>query len=326
MGLYTLKFTGEDLSTGILEKAKTDSIDFEKDLENWLENSPNVLLDEDEGSVIWIGRQVSATVGESGFYPDLIGIDAAGDLVMVELKKGKTPREVVAQILEYAVWGSSLDNDDLNKIALNYYRKNDCEFNKSIFELYKEAFFPDAEEEPEVEFNRNQKLFVVAEEISPVIQEVALYLRDKHTVDISCLEYEVLKSKQGEFFISTEKIVGFTEVGKKHKTSKTSITRWNAPVKVKDVIREAVMKITSGDKTATFSPADVYNELIQEYPDINSNTVRCQIIQDCVNHTSRKHYPSGQQDNYYRIDKGRFRLYDLEKDDQWNYKGERVDV
>jgi hypothetical protein len=32
----------------------------------------------------------------------LIGIDSAGDLLIVELKKGKTPREVVAQILEYA--------------------------------------------------------------------------------------------------------------------------------------------------------------------------------------------------------------------------------
>lgn len=325
MGLYTLKCNGNDLSSGILEKAKTDSIDFEKDLENWLENSPNVLLDEDEGSIIWIGRQVSATVGETGCYPDLIGIDADGDLVMVELKKGKTPREVIAQILEYAAWGSSLDHDDLNKLAQGYYRKNDFEFNKDIFDLYKEAFFPDSEEEPEIDFNRKQKLYVVAEEISPVIQEVALHLRDRYMVDLSCLEYEVLRSKQGEYFISTEKVVGFTEVGKKHKTGSSNFSRWTGPGKVKDVIRGAVMKIVNGNKNATFSPVDVYNELIKEYPDINSNSVRCQIIQDCVNHTSRKHYPSGQQDYYYRIDKGLFRLYDHEKDGKWNYKGERVD-
>ncbi|MGM0653375.1 MAG: DUF7669 domain-containing protein, partial [Bacillota bacterium] len=108
---------------------------------------------------------------------------------------------------------------------------------------------------------------------------------DKYKVDISCLEYEVLRSKQGEFFISTEKIVGFTEVGKKHKSGKSSVARWSGPAKVKDVIRDAVMKITGGDKETTFSPVDVYKELIQEYPDINQNTVGCQIIQDCVNHT-----------------------------------------
>ena len=243
---------------------------------------------------------------------------------MVELKKGKTPREVVAQILEYAVWGSSLDYDDLDKIAHTYYQKQDCDFNRSIYDLYKEAFLPDVDEEPKVKFNKNQKLFIVAEEISPVIQEVSLHLREKYSVDVSCMEYEVLKSKQGEYFISTEKIVGFTEVGKKHKTGKQSIARWSENVKMKDVITEAVMKITGGDKSTIFTSADVYNELIQQYPDINQNTVRCQIIMDCVNHTSRKHYPSGQQDLYYRIDKGRFRLYDPEKDGQWNYKGERI--
>ena len=325
MGLYTLKLTGDDLSKGILEKVKTDSIDFEKDLENWIENSPNVLLDEDEGSVIWIGRQVTAAVGGSGFYPDLVGIDASGDLVMVELKKGKTPREVIAQIMEYAAWGSSLTSEDLNQMAQAYNRRIDCDFSKNIDELYQEAFFPDADEMPEVEFNRNQKLFIVAEEISPVVQEVASHLRDQYSVDISCLEYEVLKSKQGEYFISTEKIVGFTEAGKKHRTSKPAISRWSEKVKIKDVIKETVMKLTGGDKDATFTSSDVYNELVKKYPDINSNSVRCTIIQDCVNHTSRNHYPSGQQDLYFRIDKGVFRLYDPDQDGKWNFKGERID-
>ncbi len=325
MGLYTLKLEGNDLSSGILEKVKTDSIDFEKDLENWLENSPNVLLDEDEGSIIWIGRQVSATVGESGLYPDLIGIDASGDLVMVELKKGKTPREVIAQILEYAAWGGALSDDDLNIIAQNYYRKSDCDYDKSLLDLFKEAFHPDVDEEPVIEFNRDQKLFIVAEGISPVIAEVALHLREKYNIDISCLEYEVLRSKQGEYFISTEKVVGFSDVKKKRKPGKSLIPKWSEPEKVKDVVKNAVMQLTGGEKAKEFTAAEVQNELIKTYPDINPNTVRCQIIMDCVNHTSRKHYPSGQQDLYYRVDKGLFRLYDPEKDGKWNYKGERTD-
>lgn len=49
MALFTLKLTDQDLSSGILEKVKTDSIDYEKDFENWLENSPNVLLDQEDG-------------------------------------------------------------------------------------------------------------------------------------------------------------------------------------------------------------------------------------------------------------------------------------
>ncbi len=33
-------------------------------------------------------------------------------------------------------------------------------------------------------------------------------------------------------------------------------------------------------------------------------------MQDCVNHPSRKHYPSGQTDRYFRIDTGVYRRYD----------------
>jgi len=318
MGLFTLKFVDGSLSSGILEKAKTDSVDYEKDFECWLENSPNFLLDEEEGSVIWIGRQVTAAVGDTGLYPDLIGVDSTGDLIMVELKKGKTPREVIAQILEYAAWGATLTYEELNALAQNYYRKHDCNFDKSLIELFQEAFLPDTDGEPAVVFNKNQKLFIVAEEISPVIQQVASHLRNKYHIDLSCLEYEVLKSKQGEYFISTEKVVGFKEV------SVQVIDRWNQPVKVKDVVKDAVNKITEGKNTAIFTPVEVYSETIKQYAGINPNTVRCQIIQDCVNHTSRKHYPSGQQDLYYRVDKGRFRLYDPGKDGTWNFKGERI--
>ncbi len=35
MGLYILKVTDDELSTGVLEKAKTDTVDYEKDFENW---------------------------------------------------------------------------------------------------------------------------------------------------------------------------------------------------------------------------------------------------------------------------------------------------
>ncbi len=36
------------------------------------------------------------------FFSDLLGLDKDGNIVIVELKRGKTPREVVAQLLEYA--------------------------------------------------------------------------------------------------------------------------------------------------------------------------------------------------------------------------------
>lgn len=79
-----------------------------------------------------------------------------------------------------------------------------------------------------------------------------------------------------------------------------------------------------GRRILLFTTVEIYNELIKEYPVIKKNSVGCQIIQDCVNHTSRKHYPSGQRDLYFRIDKGKFRLYDLETDGKWDWQGNRI--
>jgi len=328
MGLYKLKKIDKNIETGILEKVKTDSIDYEKDFENWLENSPAVLLDDDsESTVVWIGRQVSAIVGDVGKYPDLIGIDANGDLVIVELKKGKTPREVVAQIFEYASWGATLTYEELNEIAKSYYSKDNELGGKSLLQIYHEVFLPDNEEEIKIQFNLNQKLYIVAEEISPIVKQVATHLRNKYKVDIYCMEYEVLKTQQGEYFISTEKILGYDEIKNTNVSNKNNNlnTRWNEPIKIKDVINNAVNKIIAGKTNAIFTPADVYNELIKEYPEINQSTVRCQVIQDCVNHTSRRHYRSGQRDLYFRIDKGKFRLYNSEQDGKWNWEGKRLD-
>lgn len=327
MGLYKLRKVDENIEKGILEKVKTDSIDYEKDFENWLENSPAVLLDDDsESTVIWLGRQVNATVGDVGKYPDLIGIDSNGDLVIVELKKGKTPREVVAQILEYASWGASLNYDDLNSIAQSYYSKDKDLGGKSLAAIFHDVFLPESEDEINIQFNINQKLYIVAEEISLIVKQVATYLRSRYKVDICCMEYEVLKTQQGEFLISTEKILGYDEIGNNSITAKnTNINeRWNEPVKIKTVISNAVSKVTGGRKDSIFTTGEIYNELIKEYPEIKKNTVGCQIIQDCVNHTSRKHYPSGQRDLYFRSDKGKFRLFDAETDGKWDWQGNKI--
>jgi hypothetical protein len=324
MGLFTLKVENGNLTSAILEKAKTDSIDYEKDFENWLENSPNVLFDDDEmNSVIWIGRQPTASVGETGKYPDLIGIDSDGDLVIVELKKDKTPRDVIAQILEYASWGATLDYEALDEKTQAYYRQKDPNFDKTLLQLFQEAFFPDAEEEVTIEFNRSQKLFIVAEDITPTIRQVASYLRTCSRLDIYCLEFEVLKSKQGEYFISTEKIVGLDTVSKPKQGLK-NFPKWNEPIKVKDVISTAIQKYIKDNSASTFKATDIIKVAKLSYPNINSETVRCQITQDCVNHTSRKHYPSGQRDLYFRIDKGVYRLYNLNNDGKWNSKGEQI--
>lgn len=50
---------------------------------------------------------------------DLLCIDNVGDVVVIELKKGRTPRDVTAQTLDYASWVKELTPDGLTEIAEN---------------------------------------------------------------------------------------------------------------------------------------------------------------------------------------------------------------
>jgi hypothetical protein len=82
---------------------------------------------------------------------------------------------------------------------------------------------------------------------------------------------------------------------------------------VKQVVWEAVEQVTGGDPDRLFSPKEVAQTVLKKYPDFNRSTIGCQIISDCVNHTSRHHYPGG-EDRYWWVGTGKYRLFVPEKD------------
>ena len=67
-----------------------------------------------------VGRQVSTSFGN---YIDLLALDAAGTLIIIELKRAKTPREVVAQAIDYASWAENLEADELAGIYEKFSKK-----------------------------------------------------------------------------------------------------------------------------------------------------------------------------------------------------------
>ncbi len=154
-----------------------------------------------------MGRQVRLPVEETGKYLDLLGVGSSGDVVIVELKKGRTPREIVAQLLEYSAWIDSMNYEDLNEIAIKYFQEKDTGDNRSLLQAYQEVFLADADEEEEIsiEFNTNQKLFIVAEEITPTIRQVTSHLRTKYQMNIFSMEYKIQKTEQCKFYLGTEK-------------------------------------------------------------------------------------------------------------------------
>ena len=75
-----------------VSKIDYSSLESEKKLEDIIENDIGVLSDD----LLIIGRQVPTSHGKS---IDLLAIGVEGKVSIIELKRNKTPREVVAQIL-----------------------------------------------------------------------------------------------------------------------------------------------------------------------------------------------------------------------------------
>ena len=182
-------------------------------------------------------------------------------------------------------------------------------------------FYPDDDEEPIWDFNKKQKMFIIAEEIPAVIVQVAQYLR-KYKFDIFCVKFTVHKTEQNEIIVSTERIVGNEEIFNIKNIGNDN--RWNENIRIKDAVYKTVKSITNNDYSKIFSPVDVINKSKEEYPNIKENTVRCQLIQNCVNHNSRKHYLSGQEDYYYLEEKGKYRLYNSSIDGKWDKYGKKI--
>lgn len=176
-------------------------IPFQKDheetiLENWIEANPQSLL-EDSGLLI-IGRQVTTNLG--GFI-DLLGLDREGNTVVIELKRDRTPRDTLAQALEYASSVEEMTSGQLEFIFQRYL--NDEATN--LAEYHQQYFALDANEA--VAFNKDQRVVIVGQRVSQEILQTSSFLRKKGG-RVTCVEFSFFQSEQGLKLLSHEIVVG----------------------------------------------------------------------------------------------------------------------
>jgi hypothetical protein len=195
MRLFTINKDGNMIPYKIFNY-KESHIEF--DLEDLLENNPEHLFE--DSKILIIGRQITTNLNTS---IDLLGLDKFGNTVVIELKRDKTPRETIAQLLEYASFVEKLDYSQLNAILQEYSGEEN-----NLEEYHRQYFESDTDEK--ISYNKSTKLIIVAQEISKEIRQTALFLREKG-LDIYCASFKYFKTKNGEEIISLEFIVGEEE-------------------------------------------------------------------------------------------------------------------
>ncbi len=166
-------------------------IDFRPlELETKLENTLAADLSLVAPGLMLIGRQVTTAFGK---FIDLLAIDRDGTLVIIELKRDKTPREVVAQTLDYASWAKDLSYDQITEI---YAEKNGGQ----KFEVgFSDAFGSSARES----INESHRMVVVASELDSSTERILNYLNDNYGVPINIVFFRYFKDKENEYLTRT---------------------------------------------------------------------------------------------------------------------------
>ncbi|RKU22204.1 hypothetical protein C6503_04350 [Candidatus Poribacteria bacterium] len=304
------------MSKGRLVIAPKTKLELEKHLENWLENSPEQTLAQED--FLWIGRQTSAT-GENGtIFSDLFGVDSKGNLVIAELKKGRTPRDIIAQILDYAAWADDLSDAQIRGIAEAYFKTREGFQEKTFDEAFREAFdIPETDELPRLN-GGDLRLFIVAEEIPSRVARVCRFLRSSHGINVSCVDISIFQTESHEIVVSTETVVGdedFVVPKTQQQERPSSPPRPPSDRPIEDIILETVQEFTKGDLNAIFTLKEIEQIISEKHPDLaKSDKVRNRIRGSCVDFEKRHTYSPIGPNTYQWVSRGKYRLYNSEKD------------
>jgi len=237
----------QDESGKFVPFEETPFPDLEKVLEDWIERNPHLVLDGEVLAII--SRQPRTAFGR---YLDLLAVDKTGATVVIELKRGETPRDVLAQTLEYAAWVDSLTFEQLDDMAREYAESRGLDAS-GVADLYRRTFSvlleePDAQSAPvtdTITFNSRQRLVIIAEHILREVEQTLRYLRTRFGADVYGVTFSVHKAG-GDTIISTNTVVGREQVGAGTRTppqaERESDESIHARVK-SDFLREAVYSI-----------------------------------------------------------------------------------
>jgi len=173
------------------------------DLEKWIKNNPEILGED----ILLIGEQVQTKRGPL----DFLGIDKSGNLVIIELKRDKLHREVLAQAIDYTSDIASWEIERLNSECEKY-------TGKKIGEYLIENFDLDERSIEEFSINTFQKILLVGMGVDESLQRMVEWLSNNYDIGINILIFKYTQTKSGDEIIARTMII--SEEVEKEKSQK----------------------------------------------------------------------------------------------------------
>ncbi|MEM5018229.1 DUF91 domain-containing protein [Metabacillus indicus] len=193
-----------------IKKVGFSIIESEKKLEDILSKDLSILSDD----LLLIGRQVQT---EYGKYLDMLAIDGEGNLHIIELKKNRTPREVVAQAIDYASWVQNLSYDQVLRI---YEDKNNGPLEEAFAEKFDDSL-PD-------KLNDTHQITIVSSQLDSETERIINYLSNNYDVPINAVFFRYFEEGD-QHFLTRSWLLDPNEIDEKSSNTKVENKKekWN---------------------------------------------------------------------------------------------------
>lgn len=167
-------------------KIAFSTLESERKLEEILNNDISPL----SSNLMLIGRQVPTAFNT---FIDLLAMDAEGNLSVIELKRHRTPREVVAQALDYASWVQNLTYKEIADLYKDHHGGK--EFEQGFAETF--------DTNPPEKLNESHQLIIVAAELDSASERIINYLSGNYGVPVNAVFFRYFKDGNNEYLTRT---------------------------------------------------------------------------------------------------------------------------
>lgn len=189
-----------------LVESQRKALDLEKRIQDWVEQDLSLIGVDG----IILGREVWTAHNKR---IDLLAMDEEGNLIIIELKRDASARDIVAQVLDYASWVCKLTTNEVHEIA-------QAGRGKSLAEIYREKF---GKAPPET-LNATHQMVIVASEVDEATKRIIEYLSEEHDVGINASFFNIFGA-EGHEWLTTDSLLDQEEV--KDRSVKKARAPWS---------------------------------------------------------------------------------------------------
>ena len=178
------------------------------DIQEWIESTPEVLGEE----LLIIAKEKSYFEGTRE-RPDLIALDKAGNVVVIELKRDDSGENTEWQAIKYASYWSKFTVNDIIEVFADYLKRRDKASGESDEDIASQGILEFINEDILDNINVKQRIFLVSHRFAKEVTSAVNWLIDSYRMSIKCIQLiPYYDSDKESHYLQSNEILPVTDV------------------------------------------------------------------------------------------------------------------